>query len=416
VHVVFFNRSYAPDQTATGQLLASLCESLVRDQGCRVTVVAGRPLAAGSNRSTAARGPREGVHVVRARGTRFANRRFLGRAANYVTYFLSACLAGQRIARPDVVVALTDPPIIGLAAWLTARRFRAPLVMHYQDVFPEVAALLEDFRSARVDAVLQRVNRFLVRRASRIVALGETMKRRLADDKGAPADRIVVIPNFADTSAIVPGPRRNAYSSRHGLDDAFVVMHSGNVGLSQNLEVLLDAAALLRDVPGLRIVVQGDGVKRPELERRASERGLATVLFLPFAPAGELSEAFAAADLFVISLRRGLAGYIVPSKLYGILAAGRPFVAAVDAESEVAAVAAEHRCGIRVEPGDPAALAGAILTYARDPDERRAAGERARQASLAFDRAVHVAKYARLLHDVTDRPAARTAPAAAREI
>jgi colanic acid biosynthesis glycosyl transferase WcaI len=139
MHVAFFNRSYYPDTTATGQFLTDLCEGLVADHGCRVSVVTG-----GATRGLLQRQTRHGIEILRARGTGFSKRRFPGRASNYVSYFLSACYAGQRLARPDVVVGQTDPPIIGLAAWLAARRFGVPFVMAYKDIFPEVARLLHD--------------------------------------------------------------------------------------------------------------------------------------------------------------------------------------------------------------------------------------------------------------------------------
>src|SRR5206468_3274357 len=129
-----------------------------------------------------------GITILRARGTRFDKQWFPGRAMNYVSYFLSACWAGLRLDHPDVVVALTDPPIIGLAGYLAARRARVPLVMSYRDLFPEVTVLLPDFHSPTIDAALQAVNRFLVRKAARVVALGETMRRRLIENKGAAED------------------------------------------------------------------------------------------------------------------------------------------------------------------------------------------------------------------------------------
>jgi hypothetical protein len=173
MHVCFFNRSYWPDLSATGQLLTELAEDLVRLHGWDVTVVAGYPLR--SDASLPASEWRNGVHVVRASGSTLSPQRFIGRATNYVTYFASAVIKGLAIRKPDVVVALTDPPIIGLAALATASKAHAPFVFLCEDIFPEVAALLEDFHSDTVNAGLTRVNQFLVRRATRIVALGETM-------------------------------------------------------------------------------------------------------------------------------------------------------------------------------------------------------------------------------------------------
>ena len=418
MHIAFFNRSYYPDQAATGQLLTELCEHLVRDHGCRVSVVAGMPLQTidgGEVPSTGlvTRDRRNGVEILRAQGTRFSKRRFAGRAANYVTYFLSACYAGWRLDKPDVVVALTDPPIVGIAAWLAGVRFGAPLVMAFQDVFPEVTVLLEDFHSDAVNGALQAVNTFLVRRAKRTVVLGDTMRQRLIDHKGAAPDRTVVIANWTDTSVIQPGPRHNAFSRTYDLDDKFVVMHSGNLGLSQSVETLVDAAALVRDLPDVRMVFQGDGVKKAALEQRVRDLGLTNVMFLPFIPKEELGESFAAVDVFVVSLKRGLAGYIVPSKLYGILASGRAFIGAVEDSCEVASIATEHDCGVVVEPGNAQALADAIRACRADRARLARLGANARAISTSFDRPRQVARYLDVFREVTTPYAGRSSLAAA---
>lgn len=406
MHIAFFNRSYYPDTTATGQLLTDLCEDLVREHGCRVSVVAGMPLqpadSAPRTRLAVLTRERHGdVAIYRARGTRFSKSRFVGRATNYVTYFLSACYAGLRLERPDVVVALTDPPIIGLAAWLAGVRFRAPLVMAFKDLFPEVTVLLPDFHSERINAMLQAVNRFLVKRAAANVALGETMRQRLIDNKGAPPERTTIIADWADTSAITPASKRNAFSSAHGLADKFVVMHSGNIGLSQSLETVVDAAALLQDLRDLQVVFVGEGVKKAALQAQVQSLGLTNVTFLPFTPKERLIESFASADVFVVSLQRGLAGYIVPSKLYGILAAGRPFVAAVEESCEVASITRRAECGLVAEPGNARALAERIRTFYRDRDLTARCGANARVVGLEFDRRKQVSRYLELFRRVS---------------
>jgi colanic acid biosynthesis glycosyl transferase WcaI len=405
--ICFFNRSYYPDLGATGQLLTELCEDLVRDASWEVWVVAGPPLSraeAGSGRvggwTLFVREERHGVHILRARGTTFLPRRFAGRAANYLSYFVSAGLAGMRVPRPDVVVSLTDPPVIGLAALLAARRAGARFVFLCQDVFPDVAALLEDFHSDLVNRFLDRVNRLIVRRADRVVVVGETMRERLITGKGADPQRVRVIHNWADCNAITPGAKRNPFSLSRGLADAFIVMHSGNVGLSQDLDTLLEAADLLRPYPEIVVVVVGDGAKREALAGRARARGLSNVRFLPYQPKEGLTDSFASADVFVVSLRRGLAGYIVPSKLYGILAAGRPYVAAVEDACEVAAITARYGGGLLAEPGDPADLARKILTLYRDRGLAAQLGARSRRAALEFDRRLQVRRYDALFREL----------------
>jgi colanic acid biosynthesis glycosyl transferase WcaI len=401
--VCFFNRSYWPDQAATGQLLTELAEDLVNRHNCEVSVVAGRALrAARDERAAGAAGAagvfmrretHEGVTILRANGTRLSPRRFSGRAANYLTYFASATLASMAVGRHDIVVSLTDPPIVGLAALWATRRAGARFVYLCEDVFPEVAALLEDFRNEAANGLLDRINRYLLRKADAIVALGDRMRRRLVDEKGADPTRVSVIHNWADCQAIVPGPKDNAFARQHSLADRFVVMHSGNVGLSQNLDVLIEAASRLTSRPRLLIAIVGDGSTREALEHEAARRGLSNVRFFPYQPKSLLHESFASADAFLVSLKRGIEGYIVPSKLYGILAAGRPYIAAVDPSCEVAVIAREYGCGVLAPPGDPDGLARAIAGLYDDPAATRVMGQRARSAALQFDRRVAVRAY-----------------------
>jgi colanic acid biosynthesis glycosyl transferase WcaI len=400
VKICFFNRSYWPDQAATGQLLTELAEDLVSRHGCDVTVVAGRALhsARGDRRRFGAvdREARNGVSILRANGTRFQPRRFAGRAANYLTYFGSAALAGVDIGRPDVVVSMTDPPIVGLAARWAARRAGARFVFLCEDVFPEVAALLDDFHNELVNRTLDRVNRFLLREADAIVVLGDRMRRRLVEEKGADAARMTIIHNWADCDAITPGPKDNAFAREHGLADRFVLMHSGNIGMSQNLDVLVEAASRLTSKERLIIAVVGDGARRDALAADAARRGLTNIRFFPYTPKDRLHESFAAADAFLVALRPGIEGYIVPSKVYGILAAGRPYIAALDPSAEAAGIVREYGCGLLATPGDPDALAAAIAAMYDDPAATRLMGQRARSAALQFDRRAAVASYFQL--------------------
>ena len=405
--ICFFNRSYWPDQAATGQFLTELAEDLVSRYGAEVTVVAGRSLNAsraetGSRISLVTREAQRGVDIRRANGTKLHPGRFAARASNYVSYFGAATAASFAVGRPDVVVSLTDPPIVGLAALWTARRTGARFVYLCEDIFPEVATLLEDFQNSAVNGALDRINRYLLRNADAIIALGDRMRRRLVEEKGADPARVHVIHNWADCDAIVPGPKDNAFSREHGLADRFVLMHSGNVGMSQNLDVLVEAADRLRSKARLTIAIVGDGSRRRALEEMTAARGLNNVRFLPYQPKALLHDSFASADAFLVSLKAGIEGFIVQSKVYGILAAGRPYIAATDPSSEPAQIARECGCGLVAVPGDPAALAEAIATMHDDPAMTRDMGARARSAARQYDRKVAVQAY----HDLFERVAA----------
>ena len=397
MRLCFFNRSYWPDQAATGQLLTELAEDLVARHGCTVSVVAGRALhgtaGAKGNLLPIKTEERKGVRILRANGTAFSRRGFAGRASNYVSYFASAFAASWKLGPQDIVVSLTDPPILGLAALRAARRSGARFVFLCEDIFPEVAALLADFHNETINRTLDRINRYLLREADAVIALGDRMKRRLVEEKGADPGRVHVIHNWADCEAIAPGPKDNAFARAHGLCDRFVLMHSGNVGLSQNLDLLIEAAATLQSRTRLVVAIVGDGARRQPLQEMAEHRGLTNVRFFPYQPKELLDESFATADAFVVSLKQGLEGYIVPSKVYGILASGRPFVAAVDPSCEAAVIARDHHCGTVAAPGHAGELVSAIAALCDDPGGARVMGQNARRAAWLYDRRVAVQAY-----------------------
>jgi glycosyltransferase involved in cell wall biosynthesis len=400
LRVCFFNRSYWPDTGATGQLLTELAEDLANVHGMEVTVVTGYPLAQ-TGQPLPGFETRNRVRIHRARGTTWPPRSFVTRATNYVTYFLSALRIAVGLRRIDVAVALTDPPIVGLAA--LASRPRHGLIYFCQDIFPEVAGLLQDFRSPIVNGALERVNKFLVRRAARIVALGDTMAARLVNGKGADPAKITVIHNWADTSAIVPSDKDNAFARAHGLADRFVVLHAGNIGLSQNLDMVIEAAERLEPRSDIVFLFIGDGSRKAALQAAVAEKRLPNVRFLPFQPRDQLRWTYAASDVCLVSLKPGLAGYIVPSKLYPILAAGRPYVAAIDAMSEAASLTERHKSGVVIAPGDATALAAEITRMAADGRERESMGGRARVAAELFARDRQVAAHAQVIEEVVGR-------------
>jgi colanic acid biosynthesis glycosyl transferase WcaI len=230
------------------------------------------------------------------------------------------------------------------------------------------------------------------------------MSSRLVHGKGADPAKITVIHNWADTAAIVPSPKANAFAREHGLESRFVVLHAGNIGLSQNLDMVIEAAGLLKGRPDVLFLFIGDGNRKAALEELARSRRLDQVRFLPFQPRDQLRWTYASSDVCLVSLKPGLAGYIVPSKLYPILAAGRPYIAAVDPVSEVAALTERHRCGVLVPPGDAAQLAAAIARLADQPLERDAMGARARLAAELSARDRQVAAHAQVLEEVAGRP------------
>ena len=405
MRILVLNQYFHPDQSATSQLLTELCEDLARSHA--VWVVTGRP-SYNPTESTASRGLISNeshglVRVVRVWSTDFSRANMLGRLANYGTYLLSSIAGAFSVPQPDVVVALTDPPPIGLIGALVSAVQRRPFVLVTNDIFPDVAIRLGKLSNPSVIRGLRAMSGLLFRRADRIVSIGRDMDRRLLE-LGVPPEKIETIHDWSDGTSVRPLADRSPLRAELGWSDRFVVMHSGNVGLSQSLGTLIDAAALLRHDEDVLLAIVGDGAAKAGLERRAKVQGLSNVVFLPYQDKGSLSESLGAADVHYVGLRRGLAGFIVPSKVYGILAAGKPFIAAVEQGAEPALIASEFGCGMVVKPDDAEALAGAILRMRGEPLEEM--GRRGREAfEERFDRPVATDAYRRLLERVaSDKP------------
>jgi colanic acid biosynthesis glycosyl transferase WcaI len=298
---------------------------------------------------------------------------------------------------------MTDPPIIADVALIVARRFGVPLVVVSQDVFPEIAVELKRLENRAVVEVLRRAIAVYLERADRVVAIGETMRERL-EHKGAPPERLRVIPNWVDSTVLTPQPRDNGWALEHGLADRFVVMHSGNVGYAQNLDALVRAATFLRDLDRLTIAIVGEGSRRAPLMELAELLETDSVYFLRYQPRDVLPLSLSSADVHVVGLARGLSGYVVPSRLYGIMAVGRPVIVAADRSSETAQLVERVGCGVVLPPGRPELLAEEIRRAHDGVHDLEEMGRRGREYVAAeADRRVAVGRYRDLLLEVSGR-------------
>jgi colanic acid biosynthesis glycosyl transferase WcaI len=401
VRVLVLNQYFHPDQSATSQLLTELCEDLAEHH--EVFVVTGRPsynaVADTSSRGIVSKERHGRVRVARVWSTTFDRTDMVRRLANYATYMLSSIAGALTVRKPDVVIALTDPPPIGLIGALVSRIRRVPFVLVTKDIFPEVAIEVGVLGNVAIIRILRAVRRALFSSADQVVSIGRDMDRRLSEI-GVHADRVTTIHDWSDGKALRPLDGPSAFRSEQGWVDQFVVMHSGNIGLSQDLDTVVDAAVMLRDESVVFANI-GDGASKSRLQQRGLDLGLTNLVFLPYQDKGDLSESLGAADVHLVMLKEGLAGYIVPSKVYGILAAGKPFIAAVEDWSEPALIVEEHLCGKRIEPGDPAALASAVLEL-RDLADTAEMGTQARLAlERRFDRSIAAGAYLELLGGVS---------------
>lgn len=407
---------YPPDGNPTGRLMAQVVAGL-RGHGHSVDVITAFPHYDRFRVEEQYRGRL----AARERGptgdtTRLwvyadgKKERMVRRLASYLSFNALATIAGLVAGRRyDVILAPNGSFFTGIAAAVVGRAHGCPFVYNVQDLYPEVPVQAGQLTSPRAIAGLERLERLMYRLAARVSVIAPSFRASLLA-KGVPEEKVALIPNFVDTSFIRPLPRDNAFSAAHGLDGRFVVSYAGNLGYVYDLDGVLDAAARLAHLPDLLFQIVGAGVSKGALEQRAAAMGLANVRFLPFQPLEQLPLMRAACDVQLSPHRPGTTGYSLPSKIYEVMASGRPLIVAADVGSDVANLVEAAGCGLSVPPGDPGRLAAAILALRADPALRAAMGAAGRRhAEQRLSPEAVVQQYDELLRDVVSE--ARLAPA-----
>ncbi|MGV3482791.1 MAG: glycosyltransferase family 4 protein [Planctomycetaceae bacterium] len=404
--LLFVNRSYWPDAEATGQLLSDLCESLV--DRFEVSVLCGQPNSNPTKAVYQCSGSQlhRGVMVHRIDHTRFNKRRSSGRIANLISFTLAARRWLKTSAAYDVIVSETDPFLLPLVVSPHAQKCGAAYVAYLQDVYPDIAVRLGRAKNGMVTRWLRRRLCHAYQQARLLVVLSPNMKDELAE-WGIDAAAIKVVPNWVNCLDVKPVKQSNGFRTSQNWDDSFVVMHSGNMGLSQKLCSLIEAAEHSLFPRNAKLALVGGGADERRLRQlaaRSSRRD--DIRFLPYQPREALSESLSAADVHVISVDPRIGGTMMPSKLYGILASGTPVVVIADPRSDVARVVSENAVGVVAKSHDPAEIAAAIATIATLTTEQRTQmQERARRlAETDFDKSICVDQFAKLLHGVLNTP------------
>lgn len=375
--IVFVNRVYPPVGGATGQLLAELAGELVR-RGWNVTVVTGR-------RDDAKPGTEwvNGVRVERVRALRYTRASLWRRGLSYLSLYPAMFMRLVRLRPLGIVVIMTDPPL-SLALGPALKVFRRIRLVHWaQDVYPEVAECLGVLApQGRITRFLRWISTRSLKQCDQIIAVGRCMKARL-QERGVAESLIRVIPNWTDVNRFSgeSSPDNNAFRREFELEDRFVVMYSGNLGMAHPFRPILEAARILQlDAPQICFVFVGSGARLGEVKETVSRFRLENVRFAPFQPTERLADSLAAADLHLAAMFPKLSGLVVPSKVYGALAAGRPCVFIGPAESEIAHLLEGHQCGSVVTSFDGTELASAIKGWYYDT--ARITGARAAAVSL----------------------------------
>lgn len=378
--ILFINRVYPPESGATGRVLEYVAHGFV-DAGWDVSV-----LTTAGERSDAGEEIRGGVKVVRI-ASGFSKKSLIARALGYALMIPSLLLKALMLPRADVVVTKTDPPMLLILGPFLKVLKGSKLIHWAQDLYPEIAeeagVLPKGGAGGMVTALLRLLSTLSMRSHDLTLAVGRCMIGHLKA-RGIPEERIRVVTNAGVEDDIVPvSHENNAFRKMHGLEGMFVVEYSGNLGRAHDFGTVLEAARLLeergeRGELGVRFLFVGGGPGEGLLRGEVARMGLSSILFLPPQPVSLLSESLGAGDLHLVTMKSEMAGLVVPSKFYGVMAAGRPCLFVGPECSEVARVIREQGVGEVIAPGDAQALVMAILRYRGAPEVREQAGGRGR--------------------------------------
>ena len=394
MRVLLLNQYLPPDTSATAPIVLELAKELGKKH--QVTVVAGRPSYDPTMRHPyyLLRRERYGaVDVHRVGSTAFHRRSRMGRIANYLSYLILALVGSITIRpKPDVIIAVTDPPMVALVGTLVSLLRRSKFVYNIRDLHPDMAIAAGVLKDGLFTRLWERLHRWALKRADLVIVLGEDMRERVLS-KGVAPERTAVVRDGAWPQE----PRSNSdhpvvREIREGFD--FVMVHAGNLGFAGCWDTLIEAARRVES-DGVGLVFIGDGVLRRSLEERA--RGMDNVRFLPFYPLEEVPQVLASADLHVVTVRPGLEGLVVPSKLYPILMAGRPVLAVAPSGSDSARIVTQYGCGLVARPDDPESVVAAVRCARSSRELQERMREGAREAGLAFARDRELSRFADLL-------------------
>jgi len=397
---------FPPDTNSTGRLMSQLCDGLATC-GHEITVVTTFPHYENFRiweeyRGKLVKRDRErDMEVVRLFTYAPGNKSMLNRLISYVTFNgLAAITAGFSRARWDVILCTNGSFFTGLTSWLLGKAKDVPFIYNVQDLYPDVPIRAGQLRNPFAIATLRGIERFMYRKAAHITAITPSFRDNLVA-KGVPEEKISIIPNFVDTEFIRPLPKANSFAQQHGLSDKFVITHAGNLGYVYDLNTMLDAAFLLSSRKDIMFLLVGNGVAKPALEKQAHELKLDNVLFMPFQPYESLPWLRASSDIQVSLYKNGAAWDSFPSKVYEIMASGRPLLASSDGDSGIEDLVRTTESGLFVRPGSAEHLAEAILKLYRDPSLRETMGEKGRRyAEENHSKHTAVARYNELLQRI----------------
>jgi colanic acid biosynthesis glycosyl transferase WcaI len=416
MRILFLNLYFPPDTSATAKSAEAMVHALAQTH--EVTVLCGRPSydpierrpwklwqTERLSRGTAqllGEGPCEpaAFTVIRVGSTAYPRMQMNRRILNYLTYVKLAALRALFIPC-DVILAMTDPPFNGIVCAILCFLKRKPLLYDIQDLYPDMAVAGSIVQPGLLTRFWERLHRWALRRATRIIVLGDDMRARVIAKDIDPAKVFIVRSGVTTAPGSAPVPLNSQVTRAIRGNFRFVLLHAGNLGFYGAWDTIIAAACQLEN-ENIGFVFVGDGAERPRLEYLAA--GATNVRFLPFFPSSDIPSVLAAPDAHIVTIKRGLEGVVVPSKMFGIIAAGKPIVAVAAPETDVAALGLRHGFAICADPTNPDELAASIRRTAADLPALAAMRHAALDAAAQYSRASELSALADIVEELKKLP------------
>jgi colanic acid biosynthesis glycosyl transferase WcaI len=412
LNVLILSLVFPPDSVSTAEIMADLAIDL-RDRGHSVTVLTTTPHYNPDAAAEALQPLRQywgpllrrsefhGIPVYHA-AIPAKSPRAIQRILGWIGFHTVSTIAGVlTVSRPDVILTPSPPLSIGVSAWIVAVLRGARFVYNVQEIYPDIAVSLGALRNVMAVRALEALERFVYRRAAAVTVIAARMRQHLIA-KGVPPAKVQVIPNFVDLHRLSPVPRDNEFSRQHRLLGNFTVTYAGNMGPAQGLDIVIEAARLLADDGGpTRFLLIGEGILRDRLTASAETLRLKNVTILPYQPNAMMPQIYSASDISLVPQAAATGSDAIPSKVYRIMASGRPLIAVTDPQSDLATLVRDAGCGAIVEPGNARGLAEVVRRAASERSKWDEMGLRGREhVSAHYSREVVSAQYDALIRAV----------------
>ena len=405
--ILIIEQHFYPEVAATGQLLLDLCEDLVK-AGYQVKVITGNPTELfQKNIKIPRREDYQGIEIVRLKNTALSKYNMAGRVINYLTFHLSIFFHIIFSQRPDLVLVLSNPPFISFHGLILKIFKRCKVIYNIQDLFPDLAVELGKLRNKPFIFILKTLSKYIIRKMDKVIVVGEYMERKIREDVlkdvGREADHIITIHNWADGEKLkVISEEENYLKKEWGLEGKFIILYSGNIGYLHEFDTIILTAEDIQNkgYKDIVFVFIGEGIKKEYIRKKAEEKRINNILFFPYQPRERLTYSLGLADVSLVTLVEGFEGMVVPSKMYGILASGRPMIGVIGRDSEITEIIKEGKCGSVIKIGNGGGLSEIIIEYYKNPQKCREEGMNGRKYfEENFDRKIATEKYIKVIEE-----------------